>query len=125
MHVDIFIITNNIIKTSNEISLQWIIGGRIHDKIIYDLRVDDFIGVLAKDEFAELSGENETVSTQDFKALIVNRNLLGVVVRVTLGSGRDKRELKKRQRGHRYFKVFFKCCRCWGLPQRLTATTVA
>ena len=49
MHVDILIITKNVIKTSNEISLQRVVGSRIHDEIIYDLRVDDFVGVLAKD----------------------------------------------------------------------------
>ena len=63
MYIDIFVITNDIVKTSNEISLQWIIGGRIYYEIIYDLRVNDFIWVLTKDEFAELPGENETVAT--------------------------------------------------------------
>ena len=62
MHVDILIITKDVIKTSNEISFQRVIGSRIHDEIIYDLRVDDFIGVLAKDKFAELPGESETVT---------------------------------------------------------------
>ena len=63
MNVDVFIITKDIIKTSNEISFQRVVGSRIHDEIIYDLRVDDFIGVLAKDEFTELPGENKTVPT--------------------------------------------------------------
>ena len=49
MDVDVLVITKDVIKTSNEISLQWVVGGRIHDEIIYDLRVDDFVGVLAKD----------------------------------------------------------------------------
>ena len=48
MHVDLFIITKDVVKTSNEISFQWVVGSRIHNEIIYDLRVDDFIGVLAK-----------------------------------------------------------------------------
>ena len=82
MHVDIFIITNDIVKTSNKIPFQWIIGSRIHNEIIHNLRIDDFIGVLAKDEFAELSGENETVPTQDFKALMMDQNLQGVVIRL-------------------------------------------
>ena len=63
MHIDIFIVTNDIVKTSNEISFQWVIGSRIYNEIIYNLRVDDFIGVLAKNEFAELPSENETVPT--------------------------------------------------------------
>ena len=63
MHIDIFIITNDVVKASNEISFQWVVGSRIHDEIIYDLRVNDFIGVLVKDEFAELPGKNKTVPT--------------------------------------------------------------
>ena len=59
----VFVITNDIIKTSNEVPFKWVVGGRIHDEIIYDLRVNDFIGVLAKDEFAKLPGKNETVPT--------------------------------------------------------------
>ena len=62
MHVDIFIITNDIVETSNKISFQWVIGSRIYDEIIYDLRVDDFIGVLVKDEFAKL-----LVKTKQFR----------------------------------------------------------
>ena len=49
MNIDLFIITKDVIITSNEISFQWVVGSGIHDEIIYDLRVDDFIGVLAKD----------------------------------------------------------------------------
>ena len=63
MHIDVVIITSDIIKTLNEVSFQRVIGSRVHNEIINDLRVDDFIGVLAKDEFAKLSGENETVAT--------------------------------------------------------------
>ena len=63
MHVDIFIFTNDIVETLNKIPFQWVVGSRIHNEIIYNLGVDDFIGVLAKDEFAELSGENKTVPT--------------------------------------------------------------
>ena len=63
MHIDVVIITSDIIKTSNKVSFQRIIGSRIHDEIINDLRVDDFIGVLAKDKFAELSGQNKTIVT--------------------------------------------------------------
>ena len=63
VHIFIFIITKDIVKMLNEISFQWIVGSRIHDEIIYNLRVDDFVGVLAKDKFGELSGENKTVLT--------------------------------------------------------------
>ena len=49
MNIDVFVITKDVIKTSNEVSFQWVIGSRIHDKIIYDLRVNDFVGVLVKD----------------------------------------------------------------------------
>ena len=49
MNVDVFIITKDVIKTSNEISFQWVVGSGIHNEIIYDLRVNDFVGILAKD----------------------------------------------------------------------------
>ena len=39
------------------------VEGRVQDEIIDDLRIDDFIGVLVKDEFAKLSGKDETIAT--------------------------------------------------------------
>ena len=47
----------------NKVSFQRIIGRRVYDEIINDLGIDDFIGILVIDEFAELSGDNETVAT--------------------------------------------------------------
>ena len=63
MDININIVTSDVVETSNKVSFQWIVGRRIYDEIINDLRIDDFVGVLAINEFAELSGENETIAT--------------------------------------------------------------
>ena len=63
MDININIVTSDVVETSNKVSFQWIVGRRIYDEIINNLRIDDFVGVLAINEFAELSGENETIAT--------------------------------------------------------------
>ena len=63
MDININIVTSDVVETSNKVSFQWVVGRRIYDEIINNLRIDDFVGVLAINEFAELSGENETIAT--------------------------------------------------------------
>ena len=62
MDININIVTSDVVETSNKVSFQWVVGRRIYDEIINNLRIDDFVGVLAINEFAELSGENKKIA---------------------------------------------------------------
>ena len=67
MDININIVTSDVVETSNKVSFQWVVGRRIYDEIINNLRIDDFVGVLVINEFAELSGENKKLRCRTSK----------------------------------------------------------